>query len=135
MTYSQSSATLGTLNTNYYRTETVYDKRGRASKTVTPSGTIYRTEFDGMGRTASSWVGTDDVPTTGFWSVTNTSGTNMVKLSESEYDSGGIGDSNLTKSTQIPGGSEANRVSAISYDWRNRMVATKASIEVSESTR
>lgn len=129
VTYSQSLVTLGTVNMNYYRTETVFDKRGRVSKTVAPSGTIYRTEIDGLGRTVSSWVGTDDTPTTGFWSPTNLTGTNMVKLSENDYDGGGVGDSNLTMSTSIPGGSEANRVTAFSHDWRNRTVATKSGVE------
>jgi YD repeat-containing protein len=40
----------------------------------------------------------------------------------------------LTKSTQIPGGSEANRVSQFFYDWRDRQVAVKNGVEVSEST-
>jgi RHS repeat-associated protein len=134
VTYSTSSVTLGTEGTNYYRTEYFYDHRGRLKKTLTPTDTIYRTVYDGLGRVVSQWVGTDDTPTTGFWSPTNLTGTNTVKISENEYDSGGVGDSNLTKSTQIPGGSEANRVSQNFYDWRNRLVASKSGVETSEST-
>ncbi len=134
VTYSQSSVTLGTANTNYYRTESAFDKRGRTSKTVNPSGTINRTEFDGQGRAVSQWVGTDDTPTSGYWSPTNTAGTDMVKLSENEYDLGGVGDSNVTRQTQFPGGGATDRKTEMSYDWRNRQVATKSGVEASEST-
>jgi len=74
---------------------------------VTPAETIYRTEYDGLGPTVSQWVGTDDTPTTGNWSVTNTAGTDMVKVSETEYDGGG--DGNLTTAMQFPGGGAADR--------------------------
>ena len=134
VTYSASSVTLGTAGTNYLRTAYAYDDRGRLRKTVTPGGTIYRTVYDGLGRSVSRWVGTDDVPTTGFWSPTNTAGTDLVKVSESEYDNAGVGDGNLTKQTEIPGGAAANRVTAYAYDWRNRLVATKAGVEANEST-
>ena len=54
-----------------------------------------RTEYDGLGRATSEWVGTDDVPASGFWSVANLAGTDMVKVREYEYDGGGVGDSPL----------------------------------------
>ncbi|WP_020476098.1 MBG domain-containing protein [Zavarzinella formosa] len=134
VTYSQSSVTLGTAGTNYLRTSYAYDDVGRLRKTVTPGGTISRTVFDGLGRTASSWVGTDDTPTTGYWSPSNTTGTNLVKVSENEYDNGDVGDGNVTKQTQIPGGGEADRVMTYSHDWRDRTVVTKAGVETSEDT-
>jgi RHS repeat-associated protein len=132
--YSQSSVTLGTSGTNYNRTQQAYDHLGRPNKTVSPSGTIYRTEYDGLGRVVSEWVGTDDTPTTGFWSPSNLAGTDMVNTVSYEYDSGGVGDGLLTKDTQHPGGGAADRVTATAYDWRDRPVADKAGVETSEST-
>ncbi len=133
VTYT-TAVNIGTLNTNFYRTQTVYDKQGRQTKTISAAGTIMRTEFDAMGRTISTWVGTNDVPTTGFWSVTNTAGTDMVKVAEVEYDNGGIGDGNATKMTQYPGGSAPPRVSQTWYDWRDRTVASKSGVQASEDT-
>ncbi len=133
LTYSTSTS-LGTENTNFYRTSYRYDQRGRKSGVVLPTGTIYRAYLDGLGRKVSEWVGLDDTPTAGLWSPTNTAGTDLVKVQETEYDGGGIGDSNITKRTGIPGGGAANRVSQSWYDWRNRLVVTKSGVEVSEST-
>jgi RHS repeat-associated protein len=133
--YSQSSVTLGTSGTNYLRTQYSYDHLGRLNRTVTPTGTIYRTVTDGQGRVVSTWVGTNDTPGSGFWSPTNnTSPSNMVVVSENEYDAGGVGDGLLTKTTEHPGGSAADRVTAMSYDWRDRQVASKSGVETSEST-
>ncbi len=132
--YSASSVTLGSSGTNYNRTQQDYDKLGRPNRTLTPTSTIYRTETDGQGRVTSTWVGTDDTPTTGYWSTTNTAGTDMVKLTENQYDAGGVGDSLLTRATQYPGGGAADRKTEMAYDWRNRLVATKAGVEASEST-
>jgi RHS repeat-associated protein len=132
--YSQSSVTLGTSGTNYNRTTQAYDKNGLPNRTLTATGTIYRTYMDGQGRPVSTWVGTDDTPTTGFWSPSNLTGTDMVQLSAMEYDGGGVGDGNLTKSTEMPGSPYANRDTAYSYSWRNYLTATKSGVEVSEST-
>jgi YD repeat-containing protein len=123
-----TAAGLGAEGTNFHRTQQDYDKRGRPNRTVSPTGTIYRTVYDGLGRAVSEWVGTDDEPTTGFWSPTNTADTNLVQTSVYEYDGGDIGDSNLTKMTESPG-SAADRVTEYAYDWRNRLVATKAGAE------
>ena len=95
-----------------------------STSSVTPGGTIYLTVYDGLGRSVRRWVGTDDVPTTGFWSPTNTAGTDLVKVSESKYNN--VVDCNLTKQTEIPGGGSAKRVTNYAYDSRNRLLATKA---------
>ena len=102
LTYTTATS-FGTGGTNFDRTQQAYTFRGWANKTVTPAGTITRTEYDGLGRVTSRWVGTDDVPTTGFWSVANMAGTDMVKVADSEYDGGGVGDGNRTKTTEYPG--------------------------------
>src|SRR5262249_17533833 len=83
------------------------------------------TVYDGMGRVISTWVGTDDTPTSGYWSPANTAGTDLVKVSDYEYDRGLVGDGNLTKVTLHPGGGAADRVTQYAYDWRDRLVATK----------
>ncbi len=134
LTYS-TSATLGTENTNYYRTRLGYDTRGRQSRTQSPTSTISRTVYDGQSRPVSVWVGTNDTPTSGDWSPTNNGApTNMVKVSENVYDAGGVGDGNLTQTTQYPGGGAANRVTQFFYDWRDRLVATKAGVQATEAT-
>jgi RHS repeat-associated protein len=121
--------------TNFERTEYGYDKRGRQARVLDAEGTIRRTYFDQQDRVVSTWIGTDDTPTTGLWSPTNTSGTDLVQLSSMVYDNGGVGDGNLTASTQIPGGGLADRTTAYFYDWRNRTVAVKSGVETTtEST-
>ncbi len=86
MTYSESSVYPGTVNTNYYATKFAYNADGLLDKTVSPSGTIYRSVYNGLGWLTSTWVGTDDTPTTGYWSPTNLAGTNMVETEEDVYD-------------------------------------------------
>ena len=133
LAYSTSTS-LGTSGVNFYRTTTGYSKQGQPNKSVSPEGTIYRTVFDGLGRVVSEWVGTDDTPSSGFWSPSNLTGTNMVMVREYEYDGGGVGDSNLTSVTEHPGLSQPDRVTETYYDWRNRAVAMKAGVEGSENT-
>ncbi|VTR93557.1 rhs repeat-associated core domain-containing protein : YD repeat protein OS=Isosphaera pallida (strain ATCC 43644 / DSM 9630 / IS1B) GN=Isop_2419 PE=4 SV=1: VCBS: RHS_repeat [Gemmata massiliana] len=133
LTYSTSTA-LGTEGVNFYRTRYQYDDQGRLNKTTSPQGTISRTVYDSLGRAVSAWIGTDDTPTSGYWSPTNLTGTNTVKVAEYEYDGGGVGEGNLTKVTEIPGGGAANRVTQTWFDWRNRTVAVKSGAEGSEST-
>ena len=86
---------------NFYRTEYAYDSTGQLNKTTTPLGTISRTVHDGLGRAVSEWIGTDDTPTTGNWSPTNLTGTNIVKVREYEYDGGGVGDGNRDEGDRV----------------------------------
>lgn len=81
LTYSTSTS-LGTTNTHFYRTGYGYDGAGRMDRTLSSTGTIYRTVWDGLGRAVSQWVGLDDTPTSGEWSPNNTAGTDLVKISE-----------------------------------------------------
>lgn len=103
LTYSTSTS-LGTEGEHFYRSRLGYDHRGRLSRTVASTGTITRTVYDGRSRESSIWIGTDDTPTSGWWSPDNLAGTNMVKVGENEYDFGGVGDDNLTRSTEFPDG-------------------------------
>jgi YD repeat-containing protein len=88
---------------NYYVTTTQYNDQGEVDKTVDADGNITRIVYDDLGRETSTWVGTNDTPTSGYWSPTNNTGTsNMVEVSANVYDNGGVGDSNLTESIQFP---------------------------------
>ena len=88
VTYSASSFHLGTANTNYYATTYGYDHDGNQNKVTDPNGTITRTVYDGQRRAVSTWVGTNDTPTTGYWSPTNNAGANIVMVSSNIYDDG-----------------------------------------------
>lgn len=133
LTYSTSTS-LGTEGTNFNRTRYDHNANGVPDRMVSPAGTIYRIWHDALGREASTWIGLDDTPSSGAWSPTNTSGTDLVKTSDSEYDGGGVGDGNLTRSTEYPGGGAAARRSDFYFDWRDQLVAVKDGVETSEST-
>ncbi len=132
VTYSAASAQLGAAGTNYNATLYSYDTDGNQDKVVDPNGTITRTVYDGQHRVVSTWVGTSDTPTTGYWSPTNNAGANMVEVSSDIYDNGGVGDSNLTQETEYPGGGETPRVTQTYFDWRDREVAAKAGVLLNE---
>jgi RHS repeat-associated protein len=130
-TYTTSTFELtGADGDNFNRTEYVYDPRGRQARVLDAEGLITRTVYDKLGRATSTWIGTDDTPTDPYelWSPTNNGG-DMIQLSAMEYDYNGVGDGNLTRSIQIPGGGLDDRVTDYFYDWRNRTVAVKAGEE------
>jgi RHS repeat-associated protein len=110
------SASLGTINVNFYRTSFAYDSRGRQNRIERADGTIYRTVFDGQGRPVSEWVGISDT-VTGPWSPTNAG--DMLEVKAYEYDNGGIGDSHLTSITDALG-----RQTVLTYDFRGRLIET-----------
>jgi RHS repeat-associated protein len=132
LSYSTSTS-LGTLNTHFYRENYGYDVEGRRDRVAQGTGTITRLIYDGLGRTSEQWVGTDDTPTSGQWSPSNTGGTNLTKVETHEYDGGNVGDGNRTKLTKIRGLSQADDVILGAYDWRNRLAWTKVGTETSES--
>ena len=132
LTYT--TAVMGTAGVNFYQTQYAYDSRGRQNRVVSPTGTITRTVYDGLGRVVSVWVGTNDTPASGYWSPSNnTAPSNMVQIAGYVYDSGGVGDGNLTQLTEYPGGAAAARVSLFWYDSRDRLVAAKSGVQASES--
>lgn len=93
LTYSATNAWMGTASNNsasgnYHSTKYKTSARGWAERVLDPTGTITRSVTDGLGRVLSVWTGTDDTPTSGFWSPTNTAGTDLVKLATYEYDNG-----------------------------------------------
>ena len=114
----------GTEHTNYEETHFGYDvNTNQQIRQITPDGTITRTVFDQINRPEQTWTGTDDEPTGGTWqdwSPTNTTGTNLVKLSQNTYDSGSAaGPGNLTK---VERWVDANttRTTNFVYDFRSR---------------
>src|SRR4029079_1140456 len=111
-----TSPTLGSQNSNYYRSTYEYDEQGRLNRMVRPDGTIYRTVSDGQDRLISEWVGNDDTPTSGTWSPDNPAG--MIRTALYEYDEGGIGDGLLTSATDALG-----RVTTFDYDFRGRQTS------------
>jgi len=121
------SSGYGTKDTNYAETVFGYDAMGRLDRVVSPGGTITRTVYDDIGRTGSTWIGTDDVPSSGDWSPTNNSGANMTKVVQIEYDGDSAGgNGNITKTIRyLTDDVEANaRVTELKYDWRDRRVFT-----------
>ena len=130
LTYSTATATLGLEGVNYLRTRYAYNNQGQVDRTQNPAGTIAISTYDGLARLTGTWVGTNDSTTNGFkWTPSNAAPTsNMVQVAAYEYDNGGVGNGNLTKATQFPGGSAAARVTQNAYDWRNRLVAMKSGV-------
>ncbi len=130
---STSYATTPTIpGASDYVTLYGYDARGRQNRVQSPAAgqyntsTIQRTVYDGLGRTVSEWVGTNDTPASGPWSPTNnTAPSNMVETVSNVYDNGGSGDGNLTQVTQYPNDGSANRVKQFYSDWRDRQVIEK----------
>lgn len=102
VTYSQSTLYLGSSSNNsatgdYSATFYHYNARGWQDIVTDPTGTITRTIYDGLGRVVSTWVGTDDTPSSGYWSPTNnTSPSNMVDVEDFNYDQRSAGPSSPT---------------------------------------
>jgi YD repeat-containing protein len=140
VTYASATAYLGSSSNdsssgNYHATAYGYDDRGRQNRTVTPSGTIYRTVYDAWDRVISQWVGTNDTGATHANPAGSGSPNNMFKTTSYEYDNGGVGDNNLTRVVVYPDSNTSNqRATDLAYDWRDRLVATKDGVESSEST-
>jgi RHS repeat-associated protein len=120
LTYT-TSTTLGTLGTHFYRELYNYDIKGRKDRLQDWTGTITRVVYDSRDRESSTWVGTDDTPTTGDWSPTNTAGTNLIKVAGKVYDGGGVGNDLLTKSRQFTSAS-VSLDKDYQYDFRNRLL-------------
>jgi RHS repeat-associated protein len=115
---------IGTQGTHFYRDQVGYDVRGRKDRNVSRDGTITRTAFDSRGRVVSTWLGTDDTPTSGDWSPSNTAGTNLNKVTATEYDSNGVGDGNVTR-TKIYTSASASLDTVYKYDFRNRLTDSR----------
>jgi|688.fasta_scaffold28483_3 RHS repeat-associated protein len=133
LTYSVDG-NLGTEGVHFYRSRYQYNHQGLLEREQAPNGTIHWRIYDGQRRLVSQWIGTNDTTANGQkWSPTNNTGSsNMVQVSAYEYDSNGVGNGNLTKTTAIVG-IGIDRVSQFAYDFRDRQVATKSGVETIES--
>ncbi|MFN7811278.1 MAG: hypothetical protein ACK5SI_01280, partial [Planctomycetia bacterium] len=136
ITYSEVSATLGLEGVNYLRTRYAYNNQGQVDRIQNPAGTITISTYDGLARLTGTYAGTSDTTTNGFkWTPSTAAPTsNMIQVRGYEYDNGGVGNGNLTKATQFPGGSAAARVTQNAYDWRNRLVAMKSGATATPAT-
>ncbi len=122
-----------------YVTTYGYDSMGRQNATTDAVGTITRTVYDSLGRVVSTWIGTNDAGATDTNPHSTAAANNMVEVSENQYDKGGIGDSNLTQITLMPGTNGSgitipNRVTTIAYDWQDRQIATDNTISTTYNT-
>ena len=127
-------ASLGTEGTHYYRTAFAYDDLGDVRRIEDPTGTITRYVRDGLRRVTSQWIGTDDTPTSGFWSPDNTTGADMLPVVEYEYDHGGVGNSLITRETRPVDANSANdRITLYDHDFRNRLVLIRGGVSISGS--
>src|SRR5262249_8222348 len=122
---------------NYYVTLYSYDDLGQQNRIISPNGTITRTVYDLLGRQTSTWIGTNDAPytfddVTTYWSPGDTTNPawDLVEISATVYDNGGVGDGNVTATVAFPdnytGDVGGFQVTQMYYDWRDRLVATKS---------
>ena len=115
----------------YMETTYEYDVLGRQNMTKTPDGTITRTVFDYLDNPIQTWVGTNDDGAKDFDpSNGKLAPNNMVKVSSSDYGSGGCtgcggGSSLLVSSKQhVDDDLDNDRDIYYLYDWRERLVYT-----------
>jgi RHS repeat-associated protein len=133
----------GIAGTNYASTSIGYDDRGRQDMTKSPNGTITHTTYEGFGRVASIWIGTNDQPGTNdaHWSPTNQgASSNLMKVQDNYYDTydsqtPSSGDGNLTRTVQYPTGTNGVHVTENYYDWRDRQAATKSGLLLDSNNR
>lgn len=94
----------------YDATSYSYDDMGRVTSTTDRTSTITDIERDALGRVTETWVGTSSM--------------NKVKVSSTEYDANGVGNSLVTRSTSYVDSNSANdRHTDYKYDAFNRAVA------------
>jgi RHS repeat-associated protein len=129
LTYS--SGAMGTSGVNYYATLYAYAAGGEQDRVIDPQGTITRMAYNGLGQEVSEWVGTNDTPTSGYWSPSNPAG--MVEVESFQYDNGGVSDGNLTETIQYPGNGAPDRVTQYWYNWEDEKVAEKDGVSSDES--
>ncbi|MCH8942492.1 MAG: hypothetical protein IIA48_08680, partial [Bacteroidetes bacterium] len=113
----------GTEGTNYDATYFGYDDQGRRYRTKSPTGTINRVEYDTLGRQTITRIGDNDRSSDGG----SSSGTdNMVKISESVYDSGSAGGNSLLtlRTAYVEDSDTDKRETRITHDVRGSVLLT-----------
>jgi|GEM_PF-268111 len=135
LTYS-TAPDLGTEGVHYHATRYAYNEDGVQTRVQDAEGTITLTRYDGAGRPAEVFVGTDDTTTDGqLWTpATAAAASNLTHVASYTYDDGGSGDGNLTEATtHVNGNAADDRVTITFYDWRNRPVAVKNGVSGTEA--
>ncbi len=124
-----------------YTTTYGYDAMGRQNMVKDAVGTITRTVYDGLGRVASTWIGTNDYGATDTTPHGTASTNNMTKVSEIQYDKNLVGDGNVSQVTQYVSDPNAtghdastDRVTKMYYDWQDRQVASDNTISTTSNT-
>jgi RHS repeat-associated protein len=96
------------IGTGYYETTYDYDRLGRLTKWTNPNGTVREQSYDMLDRLIVMREGT--------------TGATPVATTQYEYDSGGVGNGNLTSMTAVIDGSTGDRVTQYTYDERDRLI-------------
>ncbi len=134
--YATTPTHLGSAGTNYNVTTYGYDEEGILERQQNAVGTITDTLFDGLERPIATYVGTNDSTTnSASWTPQNkAAASNMTLVNAVQYDTNGVGDGNVTKSTDFPDSNSADaRETDYAYDGRDRLVATKSGVQQSEN--
>ena len=105
----------GTKDVNFLETTYGYDTFGRQNKTISPDGTITKTEFDWRGNAIATLVGTTDQ--------------NLVVVSETEYGGTGVCvtcscQKNKPRVAIQHVDNTTMRITEFGYDWRGRQIFT-----------
>ncbi len=104
-----------------YTTQDEYDDCGGLYWTQDAVGTITETDFDGLGRATNVWVGTSEA--------------NLTEVESEQYDNNGVGDGNLTQTTQYTNAAALNQhVTSSYFDWQDRPVAQFNGLQVTYNT-
>ncbi|MEM1210755.1 MAG: LamG-like jellyroll fold domain-containing protein [Planctomycetota bacterium] len=116
---------LGTEGTNFYTSLTGYDRQSNLPlRSVSPTGTITRTVYDGIERPVATYTGTNDTPDpipgiTGHWPLDAGSGTTADDTSGSG-NNGTIHGATWTQGPVCP--SNGQITNALSFDGTNDYV-------------
>ena len=143
-----SDGFVGTAGTHYTVARFGYDGLGRQVCTLAPDGTATHEFFNAQGLLNTTWIGTDDVPTSDYdgsgaidwkdfrWHIAHyaaaPTGTNMVLVSSYQYDGGADGGNGLLTESRAYFGSGASDYygTEYAYDWRDRQTTVLSSADV-----
>ena len=103
-----------------YTTLDKYDDNGNLYWTEDATGTITKTDFDGLSRPTNVSTGADP--------------SHLMLVQSNVYDDNGVGDGNLTQTTDYTNAATANHVTRSYYDWQDRLVAQGDGLQVTYST-
>jgi len=82
-----------------------YDIKGRQNIVTAPDGTVTETRYDNLSRPVETWTG---------------SGSQLAKISSTEYDNNGVGDGHVTAVKSWLDDTAAYAATTLRYDYRGR---------------